>query len=99
MQKFYSHHARSELMELYRIIIPKDDAWKVVEALGNTEAAHFIDLNKNEQPFMLPYAQRIKICDETERKVSYLINKCKEYRIKLFKPKSLDVFEAKVQDL
>jgi len=56
-------------MELYRVIIPKDDAWKVVEALGNTEAAHFIDLNKNEQPFMLPYAQRIKFCDETERKV------------------------------
>jgi vacuolar-type H+-ATPase subunit I/STV1 len=56
MQKFYSHHARSELMELYRVIIPKDDAWKVVEALGNTDAAHFVDLNKNEQPFMLPYA-------------------------------------------
>jgi len=85
-------------MELYRVIIPKDDAWKIVEALGNTETAHFIDLNKNEQPFMLPYAQRIKICDETERKVSYLINKCGEYRIKLFKPKSLDVYEDNLKN-
>jgi V-type H+-transporting ATPase subunit a len=86
-------------MELYRLIIPKDDAWRIVEALGNTDAAHFVDLNKNEQPFMLPYQQRIKVCDDTERKVHYLISKCTEYRIQLFKPKSIEVFEAKVADL
>lgn len=45
---------------------------------------------------MLPYQQRIKVCDETERRVQYLISKCKEYRIQLFKPKSIEVFEAKV---
>lgn len=56
-------------MELYRVTIPKDDAWKVVEALGHTNAAHWVDLNKNEQPFNLPYAQRIKLCDDVERKV------------------------------
>lgn len=35
-------------MELYRVTIPKDDAWKVVEALGAIDVAHFIDLNKSE---------------------------------------------------
>jgi hypothetical protein len=60
-------------MELYRVTIPKDDAWKVVEALGNCDVAHFIDLNKGEQAFSLPYASRIKLCDETERKIHYLI--------------------------
>lgn len=86
-------------MELYRLIIPKDDAWRIVEALGNTDAVHFVDLNKNEQPFMLPYQQRIRICDETERKINYLISKCKEYRIQLFYPNSIEVFESRVADL
>lgn len=90
---------RSEIMELYRVTIPKDDAWKVVEALGNTDAAHFIDLNKNEQPFNLPYATRIKLCDETERKLLFLIQKCNEYRIKMFKPSSPAAFKAKIQQI
>lgn len=33
-------------MELYRISIPKDDVWRVVEEIGNRNFAHFIDLNK-----------------------------------------------------
>lgn len=56
-------------MELYRVIIPKDDAWRVMERLGYAEAVHFVDLNKSEQPYMLPYATRIKLCDETERRI------------------------------
>jgi hypothetical protein len=28
--------------------IPKDDAWDVMNQLGNLNAAHFIDLNKGE---------------------------------------------------
>jgi hypothetical protein len=56
-------------MELYRISIPKDDAWTVVEALGHKNFAHFIDLNKDVQIFNLPYAFRIKMCDETERRI------------------------------
>ena len=86
-------------MELYRVTIPKDDAWKVVEALGNTEATHFIDLNKNEQPFNLPYAQRIKLCDETERKILYLISKCNEHRIRIYKPQSAELFAQKIRQI
>ena len=60
---------RSEQMELYRITVPKDDAWRVIESLGNLDLAHFIDLNKNENAFNLPYATRVKLCDETERRI------------------------------
>jgi hypothetical protein len=84
-------------MELYRVTIPKDDAWKVVEALGKEDVAHFIDLNKGEQPFSLPYAQRIKLCDDTERKVHFLVNKCNEYRIKMYKPADADVFAKQIE--
>lgn len=86
-------------MELYRVTIPKDDAWSVVEALGNTDSAHFIDLNKNEQPFNLPYAQRIKLAEETERRIHYLIQKCKELRIKIYRPKSAEYFAKKIEQL
>ena len=60
---------RSEAMELYRLTIPKDDAWRVIESLGNLDLAHFIDLNRNENAFNLPYATRVKLCDETERRI------------------------------
>jgi hypothetical protein len=58
-------------MTLYQIAIPKDDAWDVMNQLGNLNLAHFIDLNKGEQPFNLPYANQIKRCEETERRIMY----------------------------
>ena len=39
---------RSVKMELYKITIPKDDAWHVIEAFGQKGFAHLIDLNKQE---------------------------------------------------
>ena len=57
-------------MSLYQITMPKDDSWQVMNKLGDTDALHFIDLNKGEQPFNLPYAQQIKKCEETERRLA-----------------------------
>ena len=34
-------------MSLYRISVPKDDAWNVITKLGQNKNAHFVDLNKN----------------------------------------------------
>jgi hypothetical protein len=47
---------RSEDMTLFQLRVPKDDAWDVMNQLGDLDVAHFINLNKNEQPFNLPYA-------------------------------------------
>jgi hypothetical protein len=43
-------------MTLFQIRVPKDDAWDVMNVLGELDVAHFINLNKSEQPFNLPYA-------------------------------------------
>ena len=83
-------------MELYRVTLPKDDAWKVIEALGHMAVCHFVDLNKSEQPFNLPYATRIKLAEEAERRLAYLIAKCKEMRIKINKPKDVPTFKANI---
>ena len=56
-------------MLLYQVTIPKDEAWVVMDGLGGLNVAHFINLNKGEQPFNLPYANQIKRCEETERRL------------------------------
>lgn len=90
---------RSEKMELYRLTIPKDDAWRVIESLGNKNVAHFIDLNKSEQLFSLPYAFRLKMCDETERRINYLVNKCKELKVTVNRPKDIEEFTRGINEL
>ena len=56
-------------MTLYQITIPKDEAWVVMDTLGHQNVAHFVNLNKGEQPFNMPYANQIKRCEETERRI------------------------------
>jgi hypothetical protein len=56
-------------MRLYQLTVPKDDAWDVMNKFGDIGLAHFIDLNKEESPYNLPYIGQIKSCEETERKL------------------------------
>ena len=86
-------------MELYRISIPKDDVWRVVEEIGNRHFAHFIDLNKNAQTHTLPYGFRVKQCDETERRIAYLLGKSAEYKVPIFKPSDPDQLDKFIVDL
>ena len=57
-------------MELYQVTMPKDDAWFIMNELGGLGSVHFIDLNKEEQAFHLPYANQIKRCDEALRRIT-----------------------------
>lgn len=84
---------------MYRISIPKDDAWKVVKLIGDNHFAHFIDLNKNEKVFNLPYAFRIKMCDETERRLAYLIAKSKELKVPCTRPKTLEIQDQEIMKI
>ena len=42
-------------MRLYQLNVPKDDAWNVMNEFGDVGKAQFIDLNKDESPYNLPY--------------------------------------------
>lgn len=83
-------------MELYRITIPKDDAYRVIEGMGNMAQCHFIDLNKSEQAFSLPYSSRIKAAEDCERRLTYLMNKCKESRIRVIEPKNIEDYKRRI---
>jgi vacuolar-type H+-ATPase subunit I/STV1 len=71
----------------------------VVNALGQKNFAHFIDLNKQEQLFNLPYQFRIKMCDETERRIQYLISKSKEMKVPVTRPADIQVQNQQVVKL
>lgn len=49
--------------------MPKDDAWFIMNALGNLGSVHFVDLNKGEQTFHMPYANQLRRCDESIRRI------------------------------
>jgi len=73
-------------MELFKLTTPKDDAWKVIEMLGNENLVQFLNMNLNVDVIKLLYTDRIKSCDETERRILFLLNTCSEYLIKINKP-------------
>jgi hypothetical protein len=79
-------------MELYRISIPKDDCWKVTESLGNLGSCHLINMNRDEPAHKLPYWKQLMTCDETEKRLTFLLNYCKEMRVPIVKPKSSQEF-------
>jgi disulfide oxidoreductase YuzD len=60
---------RSEDMYLYKLIVAKDNAYQCVRSLGKINAAHFINVNKYEQPFKLTYVDIVKRCEEAERRL------------------------------
>lgn len=63
---------RSEDMSLYEITIPKDNAWEIMNELGNLNSLHLMDLNKEEQVFNLMYAPSIRRCEEVEKKIDFI---------------------------
>ena len=86
-------------MTLFRVTIPRDDAWKVVEALGKHGKAHFINMNGQEQTHKLPYASQIANCEETERRLDNLLAMSKTMKIPINKPVNAGAFENKVKDV
>ena len=65
----YNLSWRSEDIELYKVTIHKDHDQKIMNELGKLSQLHFIDLNKEEQPYKLPYTQDLKRLEEAQRKL------------------------------
>lgn len=88
---------RSEDMSLYEISIPKDNAWDIMNTLGNLDALHFIDLNTQEQPFNLTFAGWVKRCDDALRKISLIKEECGRLNVDLKKPRDASSFLENIQ--
>ena len=79
-------------MKLYQLTVPKDDAQSVMNEFGDVGLAHFIDLNQDESPYNLPYTPRIKSCEDTERKLAYLLRECEKHFVPVTPPENIDTF-------
>lgn len=80
-------------MELFKLTTPKDDAWKVVEQLGQEDIVQFLNMNEGVEVTKLIYQERIRLCEETERRILLLLNTCGAYHIRINKPENVQVFK------
>ena len=60
---------RSEDIDLYKLTLNKDICLKVMNELGRLKQLHFLDLNRDVEPFKLPYIKNIKNADESLRQI------------------------------
>ena len=86
-------------MKLYQLTLPKDDAQAAIVELGELGSAHFIDLNADASTFGLPYTSRIRLIEESERKLNYLYNQSKNYYLRLTAPQHIDGFESQIRGI
>ena len=56
-------------MDLFQILVPKDNDWDIMNELGLLNCLQFIDLNKEEQPYSLRYISQVKRAEEAMKKL------------------------------
>lgn len=79
-------------MKLYSLQVPKDDAWSVMNEIGDIGFSQFIDLNREEAPHSLSFTRQVKQCEEAERKLAYLQDQCKRHIVTITPPDNIDGF-------
>jgi hypothetical protein len=88
---------RSEAMRLYQLTVSKDNAWSVMNEFGEDGNVQFLDLNRDEAPFKLPYTTQVKQCEESERKLDYLEAQCKANYVNIVPPRNADQFLSQIK--
>ncbi len=79
-------------MHLYKLVMPKDEAYDIVNDLGKIDCCHFLDMNKNKQAYTLTYTDQIKRCEEVERKIAFIEQECERMKLKLWEPHNIEMF-------
>lgn len=63
-------------MHLCKVIVTKDKAYDLIEALGMLNEVFFINLNKDEQPQKLPFCHEVSKTNEINTKLDYIYSEC-----------------------
>ena len=79
-------------MKLYMLRVQKDEAWNVMNEFGDVGHAQFIELNRDEAPHSLPFTKQVKSCEESERKLQYLLDQCKRHFVTVTPPENIKGF-------
>ena len=90
---------RSEDMFLYKLIMSKDQEYHITDLLGQCEMAHFVNVNAEEHVYKLQYAEMVKRCDESERKLAFIIEQCRFYGLELNKVENINMLAEVTRDV
>ena len=59
-------------MNLYKLIMSKDQEYMITDLIGQCDMAHYVNVNQDEHVFKLQYSEMVKRCDESERKIEFI---------------------------
>jgi V-type H+-transporting ATPase subunit a len=63
---------RSEPLELYTLLVTRESAYDILNALGQQTWIHFVDSQPDEMIMNRPFYNELKQCEEVMRKLDQL---------------------------
>jgi len=76
--------------------VHKDSEWQIMNELGNLSQLHFIDLNKDKQPFELKFTPEIASCESALKKISYIEATYRNFGIEQKSLENVDQFHERI---
>jgi V-type H+-transporting ATPase subunit a len=61
-------------MGYFQLIMPRENAWEILNDLGEANAIEFVDRDPDEAHFVRPFAAQIKRCEEIESNLKSIEN-------------------------
>ena len=83
---------RSEDMNLCKLIVTKDNAFEVIEALGMIDEVFIVNLNPDEQPQKLTYSREVSKWNEIVSKIDFIMSEWVKYSVNINKVKTFKEF-------
>ena len=84
-------------MSLYQLMISRDNCWDIMNELLELEFLHYVPLNDHKQPHELLYIDVLRRCDEMSRKIAFIEQMYKDYRVQMQGPKDMAELEQAVK--
>ncbi|CAD8117146.1 unnamed protein product [Paramecium sonneborni] len=87
---------RSEQMEFYNLVIPRESAWDVMNTLGYFDSVHLIDYDPTLPQINRPFSNYVKRCDDVLQKIELIDGEMRNYKIeKIYCPNIKDLLEKR----
>lgn len=86
---------RSEDVHYCNLVMPRENAWDILNELGSLNALHFID----QDEFSRPFANFIKRCEEINAKLQYIEAEMKKFHKSVLKCPDINEFLVYLRNL
>jgi V-type H+-transporting ATPase subunit a len=86
-------------MGYYKLIIPRESAWNVMNELGELDCIHFVDYDPTLPMINRPFANYVKRCDDLLVKLGLIEHEMKKYHKKIVYCKNVHVLISNFKQL